>query len=213
MYWTSFSDGSESVVKYRPFLPCRAKAKSIWRAEQGLARARLSGDHVDGPSGEPAAEDAVEGGAARREALEDRPASRSWLLLPSGDDAPLSKLGDLRETIDDDRTRSAPRAAPQSSRASSRSAGAFRRVRGRVLPGGRDRVAVFEALPRDGERGQLGPAQRARAAPRDAGAWPRRRCRGCPRARSRARRKGRLRTGQLRLDPRDPARTWSSESG
>ena len=70
--------------------------------EQGLARARLSGDHVDGADGEPAAEDAVEAGAARREAFQDRTASSSRLLLPLGDDAPVAKLGDLRETIDDD---------------------------------------------------------------------------------------------------------------
>lgn len=54
------------------FLAFPREVKEHLEREEGLPRAGLSGDHVDGANGEPASEDAIEGFAARREALETR---------------------------------------------------------------------------------------------------------------------------------------------
>ena len=120
------------------------------------------------PDGKPATQDAVEGGAARREALQDRPVRAHGCSSRWGEQAPVAKPRDLRETIDHHGPGQVRQQGPE---LASEIAQCGRRVRGGVVPAGRDAVEVVEALPRDGERAQLRPAGRRalRRAPHERG--------------------------------------------
>jgi hypothetical protein len=120
--------------------------------EQRLARARLACDYRQGPYGQPAAEDAVEGDASRSKGDPTRMVSRSLSFLLRREENQLSKLENLLQGMDDEL---AGHLDQERAELADQVSQRRRRSDGPAAPARRAGVAVREPLTLDGQFGQL----------------------------------------------------------